>query len=109
MSALPNRHRLDNGHNKRLSKIVRLLNLQSHDLELRAVLALFCFRIMIIPIDTTFISNYIFLRYCPPTSYKALEICPKLATRTVSINSANIFPPEAATSFKRVNASSTLP
>ena len=35
---------------------------------------------------------YIFLLYCPPTSNKALVICPNEQYLTVSIKASNIFP-----------------
>jgi hypothetical protein len=38
--------------------------------------------------------DYIFLRYCPPTSYNASVICPRLQHLTVSINSAKMLSPE---------------
>ena len=36
-------------------------------------------------------ANYIFRRYCPPTSNSALVICPNEHTRTASINTAKTF------------------
>ena len=52
--------------------------------------------------------TYIFLRYCPPTSYKACVICPSEQYFTVSINSAKKLPLLMATSFNRFKASSLL-
>ena len=35
--------------------------------------------------------DYMLRRYCPPTSYKAFEICPSEQQRTASIITANTF------------------
>ncbi len=35
-------------------------------------------------------------RYLPPISYSALEICPTVATRTRSIITSKVLPPENA-------------
>ncbi len=52
------------------------------------------------------IHYYIFRRYCPPHSYKARVISPKLATLTVSINSLKMFSPSVAAFFNLFSASS---
>ena len=36
-------------------------------------------------------ADYIFLRYCPPTSNNAFVICPSEQTRTASISTSNTF------------------
>src|SRR6476659_7169884 len=51
---------------------------------------------------------YIFLLYCPPTSYNACVICPKEQYFTVSINSENKLPSLIATSLSLFRASSLL-
>src|SRR5688572_17009128 len=43
---------------------------------------------------------YIFLRYCPPTSYRACVISPRLQYFTVSISSSNRFPFRTAAACK---------
>src|SRR5215468_5950240 len=48
---------------------------------------------------------YMFLRYCPPTSYSACVICPSEQYFTVSISSANKFPLVRAIFFNFFNAS----
>ncbi len=40
---------------------------------------------------------YIFLRYCPPTSYRACVTCPSEQVFTPSINAAKVFPLSMAT------------
>lgn len=42
-----------------------------------------------------------FRRYLPPTSYNAPVMVPKEQTFTVSISSANMFPPHKAVSWSR--------
>src|SRR6476659_8587186 len=51
---------------------------------------------------------YIFLLYCPPTSYNACVICPSEQYFTVSINSENKLPSLIATSFNLSRAASLL-
>ncbi len=41
-------------------------------------------------------STYIFLLYCPPTSYKACDICPREQTLQTSIKLSKIFSPATA-------------
>jgi hypothetical protein len=48
-------------------------------------------------VDLNKLKSYIFLLYCPPTSYKACEICPNEQYLQASIRLPKIFPPLIAT------------
>ena len=59
--------------------------------------SLFTFHFSLFTFHSKLETFYIFLRYCPPTSYNACVTCPSEHVFTPSINAANVFPLSMAT------------